>query len=107
MANDNGGRCSLTAGTLPTVAPSRARRMRACSHLPASLPPRLLSRGQAAEYWGVSASFFDGLVADGIAPQPKVLRSRRAWDLYELDKAISALPSRSGHAEDVWSQVAV
>ncbi|RXG87344.1 hypothetical protein EAS62_35990 [Bradyrhizobium zhanjiangense] len=42
---------------------------RRSSTLPLSLPPRGLSRAQAAEYIGVSPSTFDKMVADGDMPQ--------------------------------------
>jgi len=46
----------------------------AVSCLPPSLPPRGLSRGQAAEYIGVGVTKFDELVNDG---QGDVMRARR------------------------------
>jgi hypothetical protein len=51
------------------------------SELPASLPPRGLSRVQAAEYVGVSASTFDKRVTDGDMPAPKRSGERVIWDL--------------------------
>jgi len=44
--------------------------------LPSSLPPRGLSRVQAAEYIGVSPSTFDKMVTDGEMPAPKGQRPR-------------------------------
>ncbi|RUW19318.1 hypothetical protein EOA34_29930, partial [Mesorhizobium sp. M4B.F.Ca.ET.013.02.1.1] len=46
------------------------------SILPSSLPPRGLSRLEAAAYIGVSASLFDQLVKDGRMPKPKRINSR-------------------------------
>lgn len=40
------------------------------SPLPPSLPPRGLSRAQAAAYIGVSPSLFDEMVQDGRMPKP-------------------------------------
>ena len=62
------------------------------SVLPISLPPRGLSRGQAAEYIGVSATKFDQLVKDGRMPVPKCIDGRRVWDRIKVDVAFSALP---------------
>jgi excisionase family DNA binding protein len=59
--------------------------------LPASLPPRGLSRVQAAEYVGVSPSTFDKMVANGEMPTPKRIRARLIWDLRRLDCAFDAL----------------
>jgi excisionase family DNA binding protein len=61
------------------------------SELPASLPPRGLSRVQVAEYVGVSASTFDKMVTDGDMPAPKRIRGRVIWDLKEVDRAFEAL----------------
>ncbi len=75
--------------------------------LPASLPPRGLSREQAAAYVGVGTSLFDAMVRDGRMPQPKEINSRRVWDRLQLDAAFSALPDTEGHADDVWETVRV
>ncbi|OSI33026.1 hypothetical protein BST65_03385 [Bradyrhizobium canariense] len=61
------------------------------STLPPSLPPRGLSRVQAAEWAGVSPSTFDKMVADGQMPRPKRIRGRVIWDLKQLDCAFTAL----------------
>lgn len=63
--------------------------------LPPSLPPRGLSREQAAAYIGVSPSLFDDMVADGRMPQPREFNRRNVWDRYELDEHFGKLPHRS------------
>jgi predicted DNA-binding transcriptional regulator AlpA len=74
--------------------------------LPASLPPRGLSREQAAAYIGVSPSFFDQMISDGMMPKPKRIRSRTIWDRHELDLAFSALPGDNDEAKvSFWDQV--
>jgi predicted DNA-binding transcriptional regulator AlpA len=60
--------------------------------LPLSLPPRGLSRHEAAAYIGVSPSLFDEMVKDGRMPAPKHVNSRVIWDRYRLDVAFEALP---------------
>jgi predicted DNA-binding transcriptional regulator AlpA len=62
--------------------------------LPTSLPPRGLSREQAAAYYGVSAGTFDEMVQDGRAPSPKVINKRNVWDRHALDLAFDALPDK-------------
>lgn len=62
------------------------------SVLPPSLPPRGLSRTEAAAYIGVSPSLFDMMVADGRMPGPKRINARTVWDRHKLDAAFSALP---------------
>ena len=59
--------------------------------LPASLPPRGLSRIQSAAYIGVSPSTFDKLIADGVMPGPKKVRGRVVWDRKRLDECFDAL----------------
>lgn len=59
--------------------------------LPLSLPPRGLSREQAAAYVGVSPSTFDKLVAEGTMPVPKRLKNRSIWDRQRLDACFDAL----------------
>jgi len=73
--------------------------MLAADILPLSLPPRGLSREQAAAYYGVSPGLFDVMVADGRAPQPKEINRRLVWDRLQLDSAFSALPDRHGRRD--------
>lgn len=79
--------------------------------LPLSLPPRGLSREEAAAYVGIGATKFDALVADGRMPPPKRIDGRRVWDRVALDRAFAALPDEAGgrghddaHA-DKWDRV--
>lgn len=68
--------------------------------LPRNLPPRGLSRPEAAAYIGVSPSLFDMMVRDGRMPRPKSINSRTIWDIRQIDKAFTALPG--GDADDDW-----
>jgi len=86
---------------------TRADRLHA---LPASLPPRGLSRVEAATYIGVSPGTFDTMVEDGRMPQPKQIGARRVWDRVRLDSAFAALPDARGEcdeAADIWGHAAV
>jgi hypothetical protein len=86
---------------------SRASRI---ARLPASLPPRGLSREEAATYIGVSPTKFDDMIADGRMPQPKIIDARRVWDRHALDEAFAALPDANGnadHGDDVWSRASL
>jgi predicted DNA-binding transcriptional regulator AlpA len=73
--------------------------------LPQSLPPRGLSREQAAAYIGVSPSLFDTLVKEGRMPTPKRINSRTVWDRLGLDAAFAALPSNDG-SPNPWDDIA-
>lgn len=68
--------------------------------LPSSLPPRGLSRQQAAEYVGVSPSHFDKLIRDRLMPPPKRLGGRVIWDRKQLDGALDALDADSAWPDD-------
>jgi len=68
--------------------------------LPRSLPPRGLSRVEAAAYIGVSPSIFDQMVNDGRMPKPKRINSKPVWDRFKLDEAFSSLPDEG--ADNPW-----
>jgi len=74
------------------------------SALPQSLPPRGLSREQAAAYVGISPSLFEALVRDGRMPAPKRINSRTIWDRLQLDEAFTALPSNEA-AVNPWDEI--
>lgn len=68
--------------------------------LPRSLPPRGLSRPEAAAYIGVSPTLFDQMVADGRMPRPKRVNARTIWDRRALDQAFDLLPDGAGPSPD-------
>ncbi len=72
--------------------------------LPSSLPPRGLSRVEAAAYIGVSASLFDEMVRDGRMPKPKRLNARTIWDRKKLDAAFEAIPDGESRSENPWDE---
>ena len=78
---------------------SRATQI-AISCLPASLPPRGLSRAQAAEYIGVGVTKFDEMVVDGRMPKPKRIDGRTVWDRIKLDEAFAALDDANANEWD-------
>lgn len=73
--------------------------------LPPSLPPRGLSRLEAAAYIGVSPSLFDEMVKDGRMPIPKHINSRVIWDRLRLDESFEALPDTEH--QNPWDKAAV
>jgi predicted DNA-binding transcriptional regulator AlpA len=75
------------------------------SFLPPSLPPRGLSRVQAAEYIGIGVSKFDELVADGRMPKPKRIDSRTVWDREQLDDAFAALDNENTADRGGWENL--
>ena len=63
----------------------------------ARLPMRRgLSEVEAAVYLSLSPSFFRRLVDQRLMPRPRVVGSRRIWDVEELDLAFRALPREGG-----------
>jgi len=75
------------------------------SLLPSSLPPRGLSRPQAAEYVGVGTTKFDEMVADGRMPKPKRIDSRNVWDRVKLDAAFAAIDDDGAPATNDWDRL--
>jgi predicted DNA-binding transcriptional regulator AlpA len=67
--------------------------------LPLSLPPRGLTREQAAAYVGVGPTKFDEMIQDGRMPKPKRIDARVVWDRHKLDMAFAALPDEPGREE--------
>jgi excisionase family DNA binding protein len=61
-------------------------------HLLPNLPPRGLSREEAARYVGVSPTKFDQMVADGRMPNPRRIDGRKVWDLRMVDALFDRLP---------------
>ncbi len=53
-----------------------------------------LGREEAAVYIGVSPSYLDWLVEQGIMPGPKLAGSKQVWDVDELDLAFRELPRK-------------
>lgn len=69
-----------------------------------------LDRIEAAAAVGISATLFDTMVLAGTMPQPRVINTRRVWDVDELRAAFKCLPKegdgpRKGEARS-WSDVA-
>jgi predicted DNA-binding transcriptional regulator AlpA len=75
------------------------------SCLPPSLPPRGLSRVQAAEYVGIGATKFDEMVSDGRMPKPKRIDGRTVWDRVKLDEAFAALDEGEAPTSNEWDRL--
>ena len=74
--------------------------------LPLSLPPRGLSRVQAAAYIGVSPTLFDEMVKDGRMPRAMRINSRILWDRVKLDEAFVAISDGVADLHP-WSKVSL
>jgi hypothetical protein len=75
--------------------------------LPDNLPPRGLSRTQAAAYVGVSPTLFDRGVKDGKLPRPFRFYRRTLWDKEKLDAAIAALDTENDPDDDPSARLAL
>ncbi len=64
---------------------------------------RGLDECEAAVYLSISPSFFRKLVEAKTMPRPRVIGSRRIWDVEELDLAFKALPREDGDAEPAFA----
>jgi hypothetical protein len=69
------------------------------SKLPLSLPPRLLSREQAAEYCGVSINHF---LAHCPVKPTELLGSKRVWDRVAIDRWLDG--NSPSMADDRWKR---
>jgi hypothetical protein len=68
--------------TARTLSPSLSR----------PIPRRGLSRVESAMYLGISPTKFDEMVKDGRVSHPRLIDSRKVWDVHELDMAFDDLP---------------
>ena len=67
------------------------------------LPPRGLSRAEAAQYCGISPNTFARAVADGLLPKPFRLYARVLWCRRALDAALDALSDTTADTvDDSW-----
>lgn len=71
--------------------------------LPPTLAPRLIGREAAAAYVCLSPGKFDELVRSGVMPRPKrVVGTRKAWDVRQLDIAVDNLPDDGNAPDHTW-----
>jgi hypothetical protein len=55
-------------------------------------------------YLGISPSKFDEMVADGRVSRPRLIDTRKVWDVFELDLAFEELPrDDDGSAGNSWA----
>jgi hypothetical protein len=75
------------------------------SIIAANLPFRIgLDEREAAVSMSFSPSFFRQLVAEGLMPQPHIVKGRRVWEAEELVIALKALPrDDAGKEADTWA----
>jgi hypothetical protein len=66
---------------------------------------RGLGEAEAALYVGLGASKFRELVQAGRMPRPRILDTRRLWDVDDLDAAFKSLPVDGATEKDSWSDV--
>ncbi|SDR11257.1 hypothetical protein [Pseudovibrio sp. Tun.PSC04-5.I4] len=57
-----------------------------------SFTPRGFSRVEAAQYIGVSVGLFAEMITKQFMPEPRLMNTRKVWDIRELDKAFDELP---------------
>lgn len=68
--------------------------------LPLSLPPRGLTRRQAAAYIGIGTTKFDELVKDGRMPKPLKIDGSVRWDRFKIDERFENLSESGGNPWD-------
>ena len=70
-----------------------------------AIPVLGVNRIEAATYIGVSASKFDQMVKDGRMPPPKLIDTRRVWDIRQLNSAFDRLPGGDDDDQNEWDEV--
>jgi hypothetical protein len=70
---------------------------------PRRIEPRGLSRIDAAQYLGVSASKFDQLREDGRVSSPRMIDGRLVWDRHDLDLDFEAFPLEADETPEEWT----
>jgi hypothetical protein len=63
---------------------------------------RGLSEAEAAIYVSLSPSKFRDLVNKGEMPRPRLIGTRRIWDVTELDAAFLDMPHEGGDRDHSW-----
>jgi hypothetical protein len=61
-----------------------------------------LDEREAAAAIGVGLTLFKSMVQDGRMPRPRIINSRRAWDVDELRAAFKALPVEGESDTNPW-----
>lgn len=64
----------------------------------ATMPRRGLSRDEAAMYLGIGVGLFDEMRTAGRIAPPRLIGSRKLWDIRDLDMAFEALPRENAPA---------
>lgn len=65
-------------------------------------PRRGLSRVEGATYLGISPSKFDEMRKDGRIGSPKLIDSRKVFDVRMLDDVFDALPDENHDSAGEW-----
>ncbi|RVT84550.1 hypothetical protein DXV76_12815 [Rhodobacteraceae bacterium CCMM004] len=79
--------------------------MSAAAEKPRILPlpcARMLSRGEAAAYVGVSPVTFDKMIRDRMMPPAKRIYNRTLWDVRQLDSCLEDIPGGVVEAPNPW-----
>lgn len=66
---------------------------------------RGLSEAEAALYIGLGVTKFSALVRDGRMPRPRLIDTRRIWDIDDLDAAFKDLPIEGGSPTNPWDEI--
>ena len=70
------------------------------------LSPRGLPISDAARYLGIRETKFRELLQRGEIAQPRLIDSKRVWDVHDLDAFFEALPRADDAANDDWNGAA-
>lgn len=66
-------------------------------------PRRGLNETEASIYVGIGVTKFREMVAANDMPAPRVIGSRRIWDIAQLDVSFDSLPTEGENTPDSWA----
>jgi excisionase family DNA binding protein len=66
-------------------------------------PRRGLNETEASVYVGIGPTKFRELVAAKTMPAPRMIGTRRVWDIAHLDAAFDSLPVEGAETPDTWA----
>jgi hypothetical protein len=76
------------------------------SKRPLSFIPRGLPKTESALYVGVGEKLFDEMVQDGRMPKPRLINSKKIWDMRQLDTHFDRLPGGDEAELNEWDGAA-
>lgn len=68
-----------------------------------AIPRRGLNEAEASVYVGIGTTKFREMIAAKTMPAPRMIGTRRVWDIAHLDAAFDNLPVEGAETPDTWA----